>query len=506
MDVAPPDVTGWTDDQAATVLSVLRAVSAHRDRQRLFRAISEALQPVIDHDVLAITFDGPGRNEITPYVIEPWIVLPPLKRSESILETLFVTGQPIYVPTLDALERYPGSRRVAERFGVQSYLALPLVVRGRVLAALILHSRQPHTYDSANRPFLAELAQVIAVAVDHCISYETIAKARDQLVMENTLLRETLGEGRDPEGTVAESAAMREVTRLIELVGPTDATVLLTGETGSGKERVARQLHARSNRSEQALVTINCAAIPASLIESELFGHEPGAFTGATRRRRGRFELAHRGTLLLDEVGELPLEAQAKLLRVLQHQELERVGGSETIRVDVRVIAATNRDLPAMVADKVFRGDLYYRLAVFPIELPPLWARRDDIPILARQFIAQAARRIGRPAPYLDEDSAAALQRYSWPGNVRELENVIERAVILSRAGMLDVEAVIGEPAVPAPGDLAEGSGDDEGEELRRVLVETSWVIEGEDGAAARLGVKPSTLRSRMRRLGIVRE
>jgi transcriptional regulator with GAF, ATPase, and Fis domain len=250
------------------------------------------------------------------------------------------------------------------------------------------------------------------------------------------------------------------------------------------------------------MIAVNCAAIPSGLVESELFGHEAGAFTGATRRRRGRFELAHEGTLFLDEIGELPLEAQAKLLRVLQSQEVERLGGGDTIRVDVRVIAATNRDPAEMIASGLFRSDLYYRLAVFPIEVPPLAARRDDLPSLARLFVDQAARRIGRMPPHLDEETVRVMQAYAWPGNVRELQNVLERAVILSRGGILDVAALLpvdAQAPAPAPTD------DDEAARVRRALDDARWVIEGDGGAAAKLGLHPSTLRSRMRRFGIER-
>jgi transcriptional regulator with GAF, ATPase, and Fis domain len=320
------------------------------------------------------------------------------------------------------------------------------------------------------------------------------------------MLRADLRAAHDPGGVIADSAAMKDVLRLIDLVAPTDATVLLTGETGAGKERLARLVHDRSARAELPLIALNCAAIPAGLIESELFGHEQGAFTGAARRRRGRFELAHRGTLFLDEIGELPLDFQAKLLRVLQTQEFERVGGSETIRVDVRLIAATNRDLQAMIAAGTFRGDLYYRIAVFPIDVPPLWARRDDIGPLARHFVAESAHRLGRVPPHVDGETIEVLQAYSWPGNVRELQNVIERAVILSRGGILDVAPLL-DVATPASAAAPEPSTSIEGEaaELRRILDQARWVIEGAGGAAARLGVRPSTLRSRMRRLGIER-
>jgi formate hydrogenlyase transcriptional activator len=373
------------------------------------------------------------------------------------------------------------------------------------MAALLLQSNRPNAYDDLDLAFATEVAFAIAIALDSCLAYERIARSRAQLDEENQLLRKELGAAHPSGELVAASPAMRDVMRLVDLVAPTDATVLISGETGSGKERLARTIHERSARKDRPMLALNCAAIPTSLIESELFGHEAGAFTGAVRRRRGRFELAHRGTLLLDEIGELAPDAQAKLLRVLQTRELERVGGSETLRVDVRVIAATNRPLVEMVEAREFRADLYYRLAVFPLELPPLWARREDIPILAQQLVDDSARRLGIVPPHLDEQTIRELQGYSWPGNVRELQNVIERAVILSRGGLLDVAPLLELASDPAPAPPPGPASGAEVEQVRAALEASRWVIEGDDGAATRLGVRPSTLRSRMRRLGIER-
>jgi len=297
------------------------------------------------------------------------------------------------------------------------------------------------------------------------------------------------------------------VLALAAQVAPTDSTVLIQGETGTGKELVARAIHEGSPRHERPLVRINCAALPRELVESELFGHEKGAFTGAVQQRRGRFELADGGTLLLDEVGELPLEAQAKLLRVLQEHEFERVGGARSLRADVRVIAATNRDLQAQIAAGDFRSDLYYRLNVFPIAMPPLRERRDDIPRLVQHFAAKAARKLGKTlegiAPAFIEQASA----YDWPGNIRELENLIERAMIMSDGTRLDATELFSKaspsdkasPAAQADATLEEI----ERAHIRRVLERTRWAIEGERGAARLLGLNPSTLRGRLRKLGI---
>jgi transcriptional regulator with GAF, ATPase, and Fis domain len=305
----------------------------------------------------------------------------------------------------------------------------------------------------------------------------------------------------------------------VEQVAETDATVLILGETGTGKELIARAIHARSPRRDRALVSVNCAAMPESLVESELFGHEKGAFTGATARREGRFAMADGGTIFLDEVGELPLHLQAKLLRVVQHSEFEPVGSSKTRRVDVRVIAATNRDLLQASRDGTFREDLYYRLNVFPLQVPPLRERAEDIPLLASAFAERYARRSGRTLEPLSESCIRRLQSYSWPGNVRELQNVIERAVIISRDGRLDLDRALPEEARVAAPSAAADWGDGDGpaihtareiEELerrnyRRALDAAGWKVAGEGGAAALLGMKPSTLSSRMKALGISR-
>jgi formate hydrogenlyase transcriptional activator len=318
-------------------------------------------------------------------------------------------------------------------------------------------------------------------------------------------LVEDMQPGRD--ALVGESAALAELREKIAQVAPTDSTVLIQGETGTGKELVASAIHAASARRERAFVRINCAALPRELVESELFGHEKGAFTGALRERRGRFELADGGTLLLDEVGELPLEAQAKLLRVLQEREFERVGGSRVLRTDVRVIAATNRDLQAQVGIGAFRPDLFYRLNVFPISVPPLRERRDDIPALLRHFAAQAARRLGRELTGIAPAFVERARVHAWPGNIRELENLVERATIMSRGPVLDGSGLFTEqaPAAPAAAPAAATGTLEEVERahIQRVLESTRWVIEGERGAARILGLNASTLRGRLRKLGI---
>ncbi len=305
---------------------------------------------------------------------------------------------------------------------------------------------------------------------------------------------------------IGESPALQRVRQLIAQVAPTDSTVLIQGETGTGKELVARAIHENSARRERPLIKINCAALPRELVESELFGHEKGAFTGALQQRRGRFELADGGTLFLDEVGELPPEAQAKLLRVLQEREFERVGGTRSLRVDVRVIAATNRDLHAESHASRFRTDLYFRLNVFPIALPPLRERREDIPRLLKHFAARTARRLGREIDGVSSSFIERASAYDWPGNIRELENLVERTLIMSNGGPLDTNELYASPtpAVPVTSQAAYASLQEiERTHIRRVLESTRWKIEGDLGAARILGLNPSTLRGRMRKLGI---
>jgi transcriptional regulator with GAF, ATPase, and Fis domain len=347
-------------------------------------------------------------------------------------------------------------------------------------------------------------------------------RQEEQLSNDREYLRQEVG-GLDAfSEIVGLDPGLRRMMESVSMVAATNTNVLVTGETGTGKELVARAIHERSPRRERLLVKVNCAAISAGLVESELFGHEKGAFTGALARRKGRFELAHGGTLFLDEIGELPLETQVKLLRVLQEREFERVGGSQTVHVDVRVVAATNRNLPEMVAAGRFREDLYYRLAVFPVSLPPLRERTDDIPLLVHWFLRRFARQAGKRIDDVSSEAMGRLTAYRWPGNVRELQNVIERAVILSRKSVLEVEALADlSPVTPerTPGPVAvtptAPSAPSAGatrtiEEVERgyvseVLAETGWVIEGERGAARRLGLHPNTLRSRLKRWGLTR-
>jgi transcriptional regulator with GAF, ATPase, and Fis domain len=409
-------------------------------------------------------------------------------------------------------------REFCARTGLRSNLTVPLRCQGEVRYCLAIGAlRRTRTWPEALVDRLTLVGDVFVLALQRAQGEQRLKTAlaelnalKDRLEAENVYLREVSRPRVPADALVSQSPAFLAATEEMRKVAPTKATVLLLGETGTGKERMAGAIHELSPRADRTMVKVNCAALPATLIEAELFGREKGAYTGALTRQVGRFELAEGGTILLDEVGDLPLELQPKLLRVLQEGELERVGGTKTIRVDVRVIAATNRDLRQAVRDGKFREDLYYRLNVFPIRLPPLRERAADIPMLVWQFVRELAETMGRPIERIPDEAMAAIVRYPWPGNVRELRNVLERAMILATDATLPVALPEhhDEPASPAPGRTAASATTLEQSERRQIeetLVQCGWRIRGESGAAARLGLKPTTLESRMRKLGISR-
>ena len=416
-------------------------------------------------------------------------------------------------------ERFPMTFAVMEREGMQSLCALPLVRESRSFGALFFMSVREGTYREIPVSLLERVASAVAVAVDHCFAYESLAELQGRLEAENVYLKEEVEEAHDFRDVIGDSPAIRQVLSLVETVAPVPTSVLLLGETGTGKELIARAIHDRSPRRDRPLIKLNCAAIAPHLVESELFGHVRGAFTGAVANKAGRFDLAHRGTLFLDEVGELPLETQGKLLRVLQEQEFDPVGGTTPKRVDVRLIAATNRDLAAEVTAGRFRADLYYRLNVFPVLLPPLRERPGDVEKLARFFVDRFARQFGKKIDAISRTTLDRLIAYDWPGNVRELSNLIERAVVLATGPVLEIGAGLLAPAAaPAPSRVAPVTGirlasasrtstleEIERQHILEVLTRTRWVIEGEGRAAAQLGVNASTLRSRLKKLGITR-
>jgi formate hydrogenlyase transcriptional activator len=377
------------------------------------------------------------------------------------------------------------------------------------LGTLVVASLTEDNFPEKDAELLRHVANQIAIAVENSLAFRQVVERANKLSEEKLYLQDEIRSEYNFEEIIGESSALKRILEQLQTVAPTDSTILIQGETGTGKELIARAIHHLSGRRERTLVKVNCAAIPTGLLESELFGHERGAFTGAIAQRVGRFELAHKGTLFLDEVGDIPLELQPKLLRVLQEQEFERLGSARTIHVDVRVVAATNADLTQKVADGQFRTDLYYRLNVFPLTIPPLRERPEDIPLLVRYFAQKYARRMKRPIETIPVNAMNALSSYHWPGNVRELENFIERAVILSRGAELQIPLA----------ELKQGTKNvsvlfsngfatlehAEREHIVRILNETKWVIGGPAGAATRLGMKRTTLQSRMRKLGITR-
>jgi formate hydrogenlyase transcriptional activator len=385
--------------------------------------------------------------------------------------------------------------------GLHSFAGYPLKFRWELLGVIAMFGQRPLSEEEFER--LAAFANQAAIAIKNAQLFTEVAQLKNRLEAENLYLREEIKSQHNFEEIIGESPRIMAVLQHIEQVAPTDSTVLIRGDTGTGKELIARAIHHLSPRRARSLVKVNCGAIPATLVESELFGHEKGSFTGALQRRIGRFELADGGTIFLDEVGELPLDAQVKLLRVLQEREVERVGSGHSTKVDVRVIAATNRDLHTAVQAGSFRADLLYRLNVFPIEVPPLSARTSDIPLLVNRFVIKFSSKIGKKIDGVSQATMDRLTTYSWPGNIRELENVIERATILAKGSLLQIDDVLlqGSSAmVPPTSDSLE---EIERTHVLRVLRDTSWVIEGTRGAAARLGLHPNTLRSRMQKLGI---
>ncbi|HEX6465858.1 MAG TPA: sigma 54-interacting transcriptional regulator [Terriglobales bacterium] len=412
----------------------------------------------------------------------------------------FRSGEPIL---------YGKSPHIRSDEGIESGCFIPIIRNERKLGVLYLLDRRENFFDSGDVRFLSQLASQLSIALDNALQFREISESRSKLQEEARYLRQELRSERGFGDILGESPAIRRVITQIQTVAPTDSTVFITGETGTGKELVARAIHNLSGRRDHSFIKVNCAAIPLGLLESELFGHERGAFTGAIAQKIGRFELAHQGTLFLDEIGDIPQELQPKLLRVIQEQEFERLGSNRTTRVNVRLLAATNRDLARMVEERQFRADLYYRLNVFPISVAPLRERRGDIPLLIHHFVAKFAQRMSKRIEHIPGEVIDALTSYSWPGNIRELQNFIERAVILTENRVLN--APLGElrGISTVENDAASWNlptlDEAEREHILRVLEQTYWVIAGPSGAAARLGIPRTTLLYRMKRLNIRR-
>jgi formate hydrogenlyase transcriptional activator len=493
------------------LLDITNRIVTKLELRDLLREIAASIRQLMQYDSVGVALPNPEDGELRRYAgdhagYEEMSVGPASERAK----TVFRTGKPL-IATKEEV--------AADPQGAISNMSLclyPLIIRERVLGVLGFGSSRENAFTEDDLTFLGQVANQIALAVENALAYGQVSELKDKLAQENVYLESEIRSELHFEDIVGNSEQLRRVLKEIETVAPADSTVLIYGETGTGKELIARALHDLSSRKPNAFVKLNCAAIPTGLLESELFGHEKGAFTGAIMQRVGRFELANRGTIFLDEVGEIPLELQPKLLRVLQEREFERLGSTRTIRTDARLIAATNRDLKTMVEEQRFRSDLYYRLNVFPIRVPSLRERKEDIPLLVRHFVKEFSRRNQRVIDTIPSETMQALIRYHWPGNIRELQNVIERAVIISRGPVLNVALAELTPDVSSPPvpivtsaksasheSLQEMLEETERNQILRALEDANGVVAGPNGAAARLGVKRSTLQLRMQRLGI---
>jgi formate hydrogenlyase transcriptional activator len=486
------------------------AIASPLDREELLPDVTTFVRKVVEHDFSSITLYDKSVRQLRTHTLSS------LPGQEHQSGEIVPDTEPAYGPTFlhgeikihnrssMALTGSPFLEQLSEA-GIQSVCLLPLISRKGTLGTLNFGRKTENAFGAHELPLLRQVAAQVALAIDSGAAYREIRELTQGLDRQNIYLQTEARSAHGFDDIVGESPALRRVLDQVQTVAPSDATVLILGETGTGKELIARAIHRLSSRKDANFIKLNCAAIPTGLLESELFGHEKGAFTGAITQKTGRLELADRGTLFLDEVGEIPLELQPKLLRVLQDQEFERLGSSRTIKVDIRLIAATNRDLAKSVHAHEFRNDLFYRLYVFPVRVPTLRERTRDIPLLVRYFVQKFAKKMNKTIETIPEEAMRALQSWIWPGNVRELENLIERSVILTQGTALTVPlAELRSEVQNAPNDSTLESL--EREHILRVLRETGGVIAGMHGAAARLGMKRTTLQSRMQKLGISRE
>src|SRR5436190_10993958 len=497
------------NDRLKLLLEVNNTIVSNLELRDLLRAISASIRSVMQCDGVGVALADRESKHLQVYAFdfpsndgqirEGMLIA---TDAESPTTRAFRTGEPVSLLRGDSVH----FDQLAEAEGVQSLCHIPLISRNRTLGLLSLARLAPEPFSPHDLEFLSLIGNQVAIAVENALAYREIAELKDRLSQEKVYLEDEIRSELNFEEIVGRSPALRNVLQEIDTVAPTDSTVLIYGETGTGKELIARAIHNLSRRSNSNFVKLNCAAIPTGLLESEMFGHEKGAFTGAVAQRIGRFELANHGTVFLDEIGEIPLELQPKLLRVLQEREFERLGSSRTLRTDARLIAATNRDLTAMVEERQFRADLFYRLNVFPVHVPPLRERQDDIPLLVRHFVQQFARRMSKVVDTIPTEAMNVLVRYHWPGNIRELQNLVERAVILSTGPVLKVPLNdLQAQSAPAAARKIETLEEAERRHILDALDASAWVISGPNGAAASLGLKRSTLQARMEKLGIRR-
>src|SRR6266481_3203761 len=519
-------------DRLQVLLEVNNVLITTRELPELFRGIVATLERVIHHDYTSLALLDPATGLLRIHALDfpgnqgifkPETTVP---RDNSPAGRAIATGRPLVARGSELDQYHSEIIRVLRAEGLQAVCCTPLAHHGSTCGTLNLASRRIDAFTAQDVELLRPVGAQIAIAVENALAFKEIDALTNKLAVEKLYLEEEIRSEFNFEEIVGESPVLKRALAQVELAAPAGTTVLLLGETGTGKELFARAIHNLSPRRDRTFVKVNCAAIPSGLLESELFGHERGAFTGAINQKIGRFELADRGTLFLDEVGDLPLELQPKLLRVLQEQEFERLGGNRTQRVDVRVVAATNADLSSRVAERGFRSDLFYRLNVFPIQIPALRERAEDLPLLVRYFVQRFSRQLNKGVEYIPADAMDALAHYSWPGNVRELENLVERAVLLSpgkelRVPFTELKSTASSGAASGTDSSSSFSSStsstsltsssiptlEEGERqhILRALKETQWRIAGPNGAALLLGIKRTTLQARMRKLGIRR-
>ena len=535
-DEAASQAAAERDYRAQFLLEVAKAATSHLELSDVLQAISEALRPRLHFDsVCLLVSEGefvrlhslfvrdvprnPGESlaslvaRVRAKRSVPSIqggMLLRISTSDSCVGQFSEASAPYVCEDLARGISFP-EEELFQEYNIRGYVSLPLMKRGKLIGAIHFLSENPLQVREEELRLLTDASAILSIAVLNALAFEKIKVLQERLKHENAMLQDEIEQGSMYEEIIGSSPALMRVLQSVDRVAPMETTVLLTGETGTGKELVARAIHRRSARAERAMVKVNCAALPHELIASELFGHEKGAFTGAVQRRIGRFEAADGGTIFLDEIGDLPPEMQVALLRVLQEREFERVGGAATLHTDVRVIAATNRDLSKDVATGRFREDLFYRLNVFPIRVPSLRERREDIPLLVEYFVARYASRQGKQIDQIDKDSFNCMLKYDWPGNIRELQNIVERTVILANDSALRLEpGMLGSrtssPAPPAatmPADSPAQERRRQREEIESILRQTGGRVSGPSGAAVRLGVPASTLESRIRKLGI---
>src|SRR6266700_3315591 len=521
-------------DRLQVLLEVNNVLITSRELPELFRGIVNTLELVIHHDYTSLALLDPQTGLLKIHALDfPGHQLSlkqevTVSRDTSPSGQAIASGRPFLARGLE-IDRYQNEIILVLRTaGVQSMCCVPLITHGQAFGTLNVASRRNDAFSPQDVELLQHVAAQVAIAVENTLAFKEIEALKNKLAEEKLYLEEEIRSEFNFEEIIGESPSLKRALAQVELAAPAGTTVLLLGETGTGKELFARAIHNLSPRRDRTFVKVNCAAIPSGLLESELFGHERGAFTGAIGQKIGRFELADHGTLFLDEVGDLPLELQPKLLRVLQEQEFERLGGTRTQRVDVRVVAATNVDLSKLVAQRLFRNDLYYRLNVFPIQIPALRERFEDIPLLVRYFVQRFSRSLNKQVEYIPAEAMDVLASYSWPGNVRELENLIERAVLLSPGKELRIpisELKSSALATAAGADSSSSSSfsstsfpssasltssistleEAERQHILRALKQTQWRIAGTKGAATLLAMKRTTLQARMRKLGIRR-